>query len=102
MAKVVICETMLRPSVISVPSSKGDGTTYDVVASTIFNDSFCTCPGFNFRGECKHASLVGDERCTYYRSACEIDFKDWWDDKLGKCPTCSSTLILYELEPEFV
>jgi len=100
--KVVICETMLRPSIISVPSeSKGDGTVYDVVSSTLFNDSLCTCPGFQFRGTCKHVRLAGNVRCTYHRGACETDFKDWWDGKLGVCPTCSTRLVLYELDPEF-
>jgi hypothetical protein len=100
--KVVICETMLRPSVVSVPSeSKGDGSAYEVVSSTLFNDSFCTCPGFQFRGYCKHVTMVGNARCTFNRAACETDFKDWWDDKLGTCPTCSSKLILFNMEPEW-
>lgn len=93
---------MLRPSVIAVTSeSKGDGSTYDVVSSTLFSDSFCTCPGYQFRGYCKHISAVMDSRCTYRRGACETDFKDWWDGKLGYCPECDSKLILFEMEPEF-
>lgn len=102
MAKVVICESMLRPSVISVPSeSQGDGTTYEVVSSTLFNDSFCTCPGFQFRGTCKHERLIAETRCTYHRVAREDDTQGWWNGELGKCPMCSTRLILYELDPEF-
>lgn len=101
MARVILCQTMLKPSIVSVPSeSKGDGTTYEVVSSTLFNDSFCTCPGFQFRGTCKHVRLTGNNRCSYYRGACESDLKDWWDGKL-MCPMCGENVILYELDPEF-
>lgn len=101
-AKVIICETMLKPSIISVPSeSKGDGTTYDVVSSTLFNDSLCTCPGFQFRGTCKHIRLAGNTRCSYHQITTREQIEAWIDGKNDNCPFCGSHLILYELDPEF-
>lgn len=99
MAKVVVCETLLKPQEIPIPSSIGDGTYYMVVAQTIFNDPVCDCKGFQFRGTCKHVKMVEEARCNYHRAP------DAEDDNLyefmERCPNCQSKLILYELDPEF-
>lgn len=101
MGKVVICETLLKPQEIPVPSSMGDGSYYMVVARTIFNDPVCDCKGFQFRGTCKHITLVDSARCGYYRPAQKLDIDSDGDGNVGRCPSCRSALILYELDPEF-
>ena len=40
--------------VVEVESSKGDGTTYQVAA----DGSHCTCPGFFYRGTCRHTRKI--------------------------------------------
>lgn len=39
-------------SVVEVKGSKGDSYFVNV------NEGTCTCPGFNFRGKCKHVAMV--------------------------------------------
>jgi hypothetical protein len=95
MPKVVVCETMLKPLQIPIASSKGDGTVYTTIAATLFNDPVCDCPGFQFRGKCKHVSLLEDTRCFFHRPATEDD-----KDLDERCPTCRSPLVLFELDPE--
>lgn len=92
MAKVVVCETMVKPEIVPIPSSKGDGTYYDVIAKTLFNDSVCTCPGYQFRGTCKHVELVDQTRCTFHTPDL---------DTTGNCPVCHHPLIEFELDIEF-
>lgn len=98
MGKVVVCETLLKPQEIPVPShSAGDGTFYNVISRTLFNDSVCDCKGFLFRGSCKHIGLVEKGICNFYRPPTDEDTAD----NLGRCPVCHNVLVLYELEPEF-
>jgi hypothetical protein len=95
--KVVVCESLLKPQMIPVESSQGDGTYYTVIASTLFNDPVCECRGFEFRGTCKHVTLVEETRCDYHRLP-----DDWETEKTsGFCPHCRNPLVLFELEPEF-
>ena len=98
MAKVVLCETMLKPVVVPFASeSKGDGTIYEVVGRTVYNDPVCECPGFQFRGRCKHVAMLETARCTYHRVASEADLES---DDLGRCSICQHPLVLFELDPE--
>jgi hypothetical protein len=56
---------------ISVESSKGDGTTYQVAV----DGSACTCKGFFWRGTCRHAT----EQAEAYDEAVAADaaMKSW-------------------------
>lgn len=99
MAKVVVCETFLKPQEIPIPSSAGDGTFYTVIARTIYNDPVCECKGFEFRGTCKHVKMVDEAMCDYHRPPTEGDLMD--THSLGRCPVCRNKLILFELDPEF-
>jgi len=99
MAKVVVCETLVRPREIPIPSSIGDGTYYIVIAKTIFNDSVCDCKGFQFRGTCKHVTMVDEAICQFHRLPSEIELET--GAARGLCPDCGEELLLYELEPEF-
>jgi hypothetical protein len=89
---------MLRPQEIPIPSSKGDGTFYLPVTPTLFNDPICDCPGFNFRGKCKHVTKVAEDMCEFHRIPTKIELKKGVE---GMCPDCTSRLVLYELDPEF-
>jgi hypothetical protein len=98
MAKVLICETMLKPREVAVPSSKGDGTYWTVIPSTLFNDEVCDCPGFQFRGSCKHVKLIEEFKCSYYSTSPKIIKAAKEGDS---CPVCAEKLILFETEPEY-
>lgn len=45
-------ETPLQTSLVEVKGSKGNSYFVDTVEGT------CTCPGFTFRGKCKHTEAV--------------------------------------------
>lgn len=99
MAKVVVCETLLKPQEIPIPSSVGDGTYYTVIARTIYNDPVCECKGYEFRGTCKHIAMVEEAMCDYHRPPTQGDLAD--ENNLGRCPICRNKLILFELDPEW-
>lgn len=97
--KVVICRTMLRPRLIEVVSSKGDGTTYTAIPSTIWNDAICDCKGYQFRGYCRHSEEVDEARCKNVRPwNGEVDSDG--DGDVGRC-YCGNPLVIFEMDPEF-
>lgn len=98
MAKVVVCETMLKPLEVILASSQGDGSTYTVIGRTVYNDPVCDCKGFQFRGTCKHVKAVDEAMCNFHRVPTD---EEQQGADLGRCPTCLHPLILFELEPEW-
>lgn len=98
MTKIVVCETLLKPQEFPVASSAGDGTFYTVIARTIYNDPVCECKGYEFRGTCKHITMISESMCDHYQPATEEDLTE---QNLGRCPVCNNKLVLFELEPEF-
>lgn len=106
MAKVILCETMLKPSIVPMASeSRADGTYYEVVGATLFNDPVCECPGFQFRGKCKHVAMIEGTRCTFHIVPTEEQLEEIMEQGLGgsvpdRCPICHNPMILYELNPE--
>lgn len=91
--KVIICETMLKPREVPVASSTGDGTVWFVTSPTLFNDSFCDCPGFQYRGECRHCKEVDAARCKWYTPVGK--------HQVSRCPMCNARTKEYDLEPEY-
>lgn len=47
-------ETKVKSSLLEVKGSKGNSYWVDPMGKT------CTCPGFTFRGKCKHITQLGD------------------------------------------
>lgn len=76
-------------------SSKGDGTVWHVTTPTIYNEAICDCPGYNFRGTCKHIGIALADRCTrtaplnqrghLHHTYCE----------------CGEKMVIFDPEPEF-
>lgn len=93
--KVAICETRLKPRLVEVVSSKGDGTTYTTIPSTLWNDPICDCRGFQFRGTCRHIAELEDDACRWV-----TEWHQMPNDE--KCPNCRAPAILFELSPEFI
>lgn len=91
--KVVICETRIKPRLIQKESSRGDGTIYITIPSTIWNDPVCDCKGFQFRGYCRHTEEVEANACRFVEPyPGPID---------TECPLCQNPLVVFEIEPEF-
>ena len=95
MPKVIVCESLLKPQIIPVASSQGDGHYYEVVAQTLFNDPVCECRGYQFRGTCKHVAMVEEMRCNYHRLPQDAELAEG-----ERCPNCRNPLVEFELEPE--
>lgn len=94
--EVWICKTAVQPREIKTASSKGDGTVYTTITPTIFNDAVCSCPGYNFRGTCRHAKSLTEAQCTYYESG---DAESLYEGST-ECPNCGAEMIPYNMEPQ--
>jgi hypothetical protein len=44
----------------TIEVTKRDGTRYAVVLDALGAPVYCTCPGFHFRGYCRHVAMVAD------------------------------------------
>lgn len=101
MAKVRICETMVRPRLVEVNSESKEGVTWTVIPSTIFNDSLCDCPAWQFSkpkwepAHCKHTDKADEERCHWMVPL------DVHSEKLQSCPVCNEPAVTFNPEPEF-
>jgi len=74
--------------------SKGDTyyTTYSTMNSGKYGANWhCTCPGFKYRGTCKHVTKATDDKCDYgWEAASGSPVSDWPN---GKCPKCGSKAV---------
>lgn len=90
--KVKICKTLIDPDDIPVSSSKHN-RFYLVTPPTYFNDGVCECPGYLYRGYCRHLEEISESRCTWISSN--------WQDPLDKCPGCGADAIVFDFEPYY-
>jgi hypothetical protein len=100
--KVALCKDMVRPRIVENPSSKGDGSFYEVVTGTLFNEPVCDCPGYNFRGRCRHIAEAEETRCHFNRRLSAGERPQAHGAEIGKCPGCDGPLIIFDFTPEFV
>ena len=89
--KIKICGKALHPRELRFASKRNPGHTYVVVTESLFNDDFCTCPGWRFRETCSH---VDDARQTYCH---------WWAEEYGgdRCPECGGDIEDFETDSEW-
>jgi hypothetical protein len=95
---VRLCQTLVDPREIFVPSSTGAGV-HSVTPSTVWNDAICSCKGFEFRGTCKHVVDLDSSTCDYVIPEPDEGWATKLDDE--ECPKCGSLLVEMVLEPEF-
>ena len=91
---VYICSSALYPKDIITESSSSPGKEYITTTATMFNEAVCGCPGFHFRGSCKHIDQV--EYCDWWSSLGETESGDY---PYG-CPQCGGPVELYETDPK--
>jgi hypothetical protein len=76
-----------------VESSKSD-RAYAVSAPTLFNEAVCECPGYLYRGKCRHRDEVIQQACRWIGMLPE-------HDKTTICPNCGEPTLEYETRPEY-
>lgn len=91
MPRVKVCQTLIQPREIKVASESGP-EIHTIVPSTIWTDAICSCPGFFYRGSCKHTEAAASLNCDFFTTP---------DDPQDHCPNCGSPLAEFETEPEF-
>ena len=84
---------MVHPREIRFASKSKPGHTYVVVTESLFNDDFCTCPGWRFREHCSHIEEARQMYCQ------------WWarpeDTDVTECPNCGAPVEDYETDSEW-
>ena len=96
---VYICSSAIYPEDIKTESNSEPGKEYTTVTPTLFNEAICTCPGFHFRGHCKHVEQF-EHVCTFWMKAEEWEAMCRYDGADYKtCFKCGAPMELYETEP---
>lgn len=92
-----VCSTVIHPREVLTPSKSSPGTVYTTVTPSILNDSFCDCPGFQYRGgRCSHVQREELNRCEWYGTPA-ANYAT-----IMKCPDCGSPVEDFETRSEFV
>jgi hypothetical protein len=88
--KQVCRQTELAENVLS---SKGD-KTYSVLATLEggYHDS-CTCPGFGFRGKCRHIEEVRSRICGWHELHSD-EIQTPQQEMEGICPKCGGETLV--------
>ncbi len=72
----------------NVLSSKGT-EEYEVFVSRSSEYDACTCPGFQYRGKCKHVTALREKLCDWTEQKSEIT-QSPQQEMEGICPKCGS------------
>lgn len=98
MAKVRVCSSLIYPLEYDYASKSMPDVTHTVIASSLFNDTICTCPGWHNRGYCSHQQQVDDHTCTWVGGPASE-----WETPADEmtCPECGHAVEDYELDPEY-
>lgn len=86
--KILVCETVIVPDYVTVPSKSGDSPFHKVIRETVYGDPICDCKGYLWRGKCSHIDQVQEARCM------------WWTKNLdynGVCPNCGANVMEWEV-----
>lgn len=70
------------------------GKIHTTVGKTLFNDSFCDCEGFEFRGYCRHTEELDEDYCRWFTG-------DVSEPMPESCPSCGGEVIKYTFDLEF-
>jgi hypothetical protein len=78
---------------IPVKSSNPENAPYIVtIPSWAVEDAICSCPGFEYRGKCRHLSEASAKICSW--SEIDSDFRQTEEQKRKRiCPKCGNKTV---------
>jgi len=85
------CQADRKSFAIAIPSSSDSGTVYEIKGSFIRGEISCTCPGFQFRENCKHLRLEVTECGWSALTSPEPQTMEQKKDHI--CPLCGSATV---------
>lgn len=85
------CSNAIGWTVFEVPSAS-EPDLMRMVSLSEWGDYICDCPGYQYRGECRHFEYADKNRCRWQEgdlpSQSEVEKANQW------CPNCAAPTIL--------
>ena len=86
------CVSDVNHFVVNIPSQSSSDVEYSIVGSFEKGSVRCSCPGFNFKGECAHLRIIRD-RCKW--NSRDSNIKQTTEQRESNiCPICGNRTII--------
>lgn len=95
--KILACSTVIHPYEYEFPSVSEPGMIHTTVSSSLFNEAFCTCPGWHFNLGCSHVDTVEKLHCAFCVPIGTTGFEE-----MSPCPECGHPLEIFETNGEYI
>lgn len=90
------CSNAVGWTVVAVPSASEEGLVHMVTLAE-WGEYLCDCPGFQFRGICRHKAEAESHRCRWEEG--EAPCQSVGERETHRCPACGSpTILVAEVE----
>lgn len=90
------CTNALGWTVIPVQSASDPESNHNVVISDF--SYICDCPGFQFRGYCRHRAIAEENRCRWEEGVKPCQTPE--ERKARICPNCGDETVLVAEDDE--